>query len=143
MAYKFIEGLTVADVAFEASGPSLEKMFESASLATEKVQVKDLKKIKPKIKKHINLEADSAENLLFNFLQELIFFKDTEALLFSRFKIKIKTEKKKFLLSAEAAGEKLDMARHEIIVDVKAVTMHHFEVKKTGKIWKAVVVLDI
>ena len=40
-------------------------------------------------------------------------------------------------------GEKIDMKKHEMLVDVKAVTMHMFEVKKEKNIWKARVVLDV
>ncbi len=143
MPYKFLEGLTVADIAFQATGRNLPEMFESAALASTRTQVKDLKKIKPKVKKQIELESDSVETLLFNFLQELVYYKDANLLLFNKFKIKIIEREGKYLLIATATGEKLNMKRHELLVDVKAVTMHKFEVKKAGKIWKAVVVLDI
>lgn len=143
MPYKFLEGLTVADVAFQASGKTLEQMFESAALATIRTQVKDLKAIKQKVKKEIKLEADSVERLLFDFLQELIFYKDAELLLFNKFEIKITEKYKKYFLTATASGEKLNMKKHELLVDVKAVTMHKFEVKKTKTGWAAVVVLDI
>ena len=33
--------------------------------------------------------------------------------------------------------------RHEEVVDVKAVTMHMFEIKQTEKGWRAQVILDI
>ena len=46
-------------------------------------------------------------------------------------------------MTAEAYGEVIDRERHELLVDVKAVTMHHFKVEETAEGWTATVVLDI
>ncbi len=35
------------------------------------------------------------------------------------------------------------MKKHDLIVDVKAVTLHRFEVKQTETGWKASIILDI
>ena len=48
-----------------------------------------------------------------------------------------------FSLVCTAIGEKLDTKRHISLVDVKAVTMHLFEVKQAAGRWKAKVVLDV
>ncbi|MEK6852248.1 MAG: archease [Nanoarchaeota archaeon] len=141
MPYKFLENVSIADVAFEATGESLEEMFASAGLAVAATQIKDLKSIKDKTKKIIKVKADKIEELLFKFLEELVFLKDKDLLIFSQFK-DMKIEKGKYF-SCEAHGEKLDPKRHEQLVDVKAVTYHLFEVKKTREGWKARVVLDI
>ena len=141
MSYKFLEDVSLADVAFEATGKTLEELFESAALATTNVMIKDLKTIKPKIKKKIKLKAKTIENLLHDFLQELVFLKDAKQLVFSKYKIKI--NEKKVELIAEISGEKLNTKTQEHMVDVKAVTWHHFSVKKEGKNWYASVILDI
>lgn len=140
MAYKFLEGLTVADVAFEATGSSLEEMFAAAGLAFAAAQVKDIGRIKPVVKKKISVKADNVEELLFKFLDELVFLKDKDQLLFSKFS-DIKVDEKS--LECTAHGEKLDAERHQTLAEVKAVTMHHFSVKKKGNQWKARVVLDV
>src|SRR3990167_1868786 len=114
MPYKFIEDIAVADVAFEATGKTLEELFESAALATTNVMIKDLRTIKPKIKKKIKLKAYTVENLLHDFLQELVFLKDAKQLVFSKYKIKIN---KKFELDAEIFGEKLNPKKQEQLVD--------------------------
>ena len=141
MSYKFLEDISLADVAFEATGKNLEELFESAALATTNVMIKDLKTIKPKIKKKIKLKAKTIENLLHNFLQELVFLKDAKQLVFSKYKIKI--DEKKFELTAEIFGEKLNPKTQEHMVDVKAITWHHFSVKKVREKWCASVILDI
>ncbi|PSO67356.1 MAG: hypothetical protein BRC42_16445 [Cyanobacteria bacterium QS_1_48_34] len=40
-------------------------------------------------------------------------------------------------------GETLDPNPHQQIVDVKAVTLHHFQLEQTGEVWTATVILDI
>lgn len=142
MPYEFLEDVAIADVAFEASGKTVEEMFQSCALAVTSTQVKNLQSLKQKVKKNIEVEADNIEMLLFNFLQELIFLKDTQLLLFNKFDIKI-NKKYKYKLKTKAYGEKLDMKKHELLVDVKAVTLHNFRVEETKAGWKAYVILDV
>ena len=127
---------------FEAEGKNLDELFEAAGLATEETQI-DLKGIKPKIKKEIELKKDNIEMLLFDFLQELIFLKDAELLLFSKIKVSISGKEGNYKLRASLEGEKIDPKKHELKVDVKAVTLHQYEVKKTNSGWRARVILDI
>lgn len=143
MPYKFLEDLATADIAFEANGKTLEELFIQAALATTNVMVRNLKKIEGKEKREVRVEADQLDMLLFNFLQEIIFYKDAEQLIFGRYGVKIDKKDSGFKLTAEIFGEKLDMMKHDLIVDVKAVTLHQFEVKKTEEGWRVRVILDI
>ena len=140
MGYKFFDH--TADVMFEAEGKDLGELFEAAGLATEETQV-ELKGVKQKIKKGISLEKDTVEMLLFEFLQELIYLKDAELLVFSGITVDITEGKGVYRLKAQLSGEKIDPKRHELKVDVKAVTLHRFEVKKMPRGWFARVILDI
>lgn len=141
MSYKFIEGISLADVAFEATGKTLKELFESAGLAVTKTQIEDLKTIKNKKSVTIKLNSSSLEQLLHDFLQELIFYKDAKLLLFNKYSVKI--DEKNFSLVAKVCGEKLDMKKHELLVDVKAITWHHFKLEKTKTGWKALVIVDV
>lgn len=145
VSYKYLEDVSIADVAFIAEGATLEKMFESAGLAVTNTMVKNLKAVKPKVRKTIKVKGGDIEKLLFNFLQEFVYWKDKDLLLFSEIKVKIKEPSKKqksFSLSALVSGEKINVKKHEMLVDVKAVTWHLFSVKKSKK-WICQVVLDI
>ena len=62
-------------------------------------------------------------------------------LLFSKYNVEI--YEKECHLIAEMLGEVIDMEKHELLVDVKAVTWHMFQLKKEDGKWNAFVILDV
>jgi SHS2 domain-containing protein len=143
MAYHYLEDFAIADIAFEATGKDLEELFSSAADATMNVMIEGLGTIKGKEGREIELKSGEPDMLLFDLLQEVIYYKDAEQLLL-RIKDMTITEKAgSYLLRANGIGERLDPKRHEQRADVKAVTLHHFKVEKTGGLWKALVILDV
>jgi SHS2 domain-containing protein len=143
MPYEYLEDDAIADIAFRAWEPTLEGVFVAAADATMNVMVEELGAIQPMVEKEIKLENDSLEMLLFDLLQELIYHKDAERLLLRVPQVRIDTKDNRYLLQAKAAGEVLEPERHHPRVDVKAVTMHRFSLKKTDDVWEAFVILDI
>ena len=89
------------------------------------------------------MKNENAENLLFDFLEELIYLKDAKYILFGKFRVEIKKIRDNYILDAVAYGEKINPEKHELKTDVKAVTLHEFFLKKTNKGWKCRVLLDI
>jgi protein archease len=81
--------------------------------------------------------------LLFDFLQELIYFKDARRLLLRVCQAQINQKDEAYILKAKVTGEQLDPNRHQQRADVKAVTLHGFSVEKHDGGWKAKVLLDI
>lgn len=140
MKYKFLPH--TSDVIFEAYGRTLEKVFENSALALEEIMV-DLKTIETKEHHQILLENDSIENLLYDFLSELLFVKDTENLLFNKFDIVILHKNKKYELLAKCEGDFINRETHKLQDDAKAITMHEFEIEKKGNIWFSRVLVDI
>lgn len=143
MPYEYLEDFATADIAFRAWDRILEKTFVAAGEATMNVMVENLDAIRPRHKRRIRLENDVLDMLLFDFLQELVYYKDAEYLLLRVPEVRITEDKGRYLLSAEGEGEELDSERHEMRVDVKAVTLHHFSLQKTDQGWEATVILDI
>ncbi len=139
-SYQFIEH--TADILFKAKAEHLGQLFEQCALAVQQIQV-EVKTVLPKVTKVINLTSKSIERLLFDFLNELLFYKDSEQLLFSRFEVKIIENKIGLKLTCLAFGEKLNPQKHGLKVDAKAITMHLFEVKKMAAGWQATVLVDI
>src|SRR5437667_11523108 len=143
MPYHYLKEIGTADIAFEATGRDLAELFSDAADATMNVMIDNLDAIEPRETRHIELANDKIDMLLFDFLQELIYFKDAKRLLLRARDARIEERDEKYFLKAEAAGEPLDAARHHQRADVKAVTLHGFSVEKDDGGWKARVLLDI
>ena len=143
MPYKFLEEIGTADIAFEATGRDLPELFTAAADATMSVMIDNLEAIEPRETRRIELKNDAIDMLLFDFLQELIYFKDADRLLLRIREVQIDEKDDAYSLNATAAGESLDPARHQQRADVKAVTLHDFRVEKSDDGWKASVLLDI
>ena len=143
MPYRYLEDIAIADVAFEAWGDTLEEMFVAAADAAMNVMVADLNAITGAENRPLQVAAEEIDMLLFELLQELIFYKDAERLLLRVPGVAIEERQGQFLLTAEACGEEIDPEKHDLIVDVKAVTLHRFKVQPTSQGWEAFVILDI
>lgn len=143
MPYRYLDTIATADVAFEAWGKTQEEMFTAASDATMNVMVRDLGTIASREKRIIELKDDDLELALFRYLQEFLYYKDAEQLLLRSSKVELPVSEGYIHLRAEAVGEPLDPGKHDLVVDVKAVTMHQFSVTKTDGRWLARVILDI
>ena len=141
--YRYLEEIATADIAFEAWGATKEETFLAAADATLNTMVEDIGTIVPLERRVFSLTADSLELLLFELLQELVYHKDADRLLLRVRDLRIEETGTGYRLDADAIGETIDRARHPLIADVKAVTLHRLSVEKTPPGWRAVVVLDV
>jgi len=141
--YRYLEGIATADVAFEAWGETKEETFLAAADATLNTMVEEIGTVAPRERRVFSLTADSLDLLLFDLLQELVYHKDAERLLLRVRDLRIEETGSGYRLHAEAIGETIDRARHPLLADVKAVTLHRLSVEKTPPGWRAVVVLDV
>lgn len=143
MPYEFRGDIAHADIAFDASGATLEDIFKEAARATIEVMAENLSAIKQVQTVEVKLHQTSEEMLLFDFLNELIFHKDAKRLLLLPDQIKITQNGEEWDLQATLKGEEIDAARHHLSTDVKAVTLMRFSLKQVGDGWRATVVLDV
>lgn len=138
MPFKFNEDIAIADVAVEVWADTIDELFKDSGLAVSEVMV-DTETVEPLIEKEISLSSDSVEMLLFDFLSEIVYFKDAHSLLFSKFDVKIID----LNLVAKLFGEEINREKHALRIDVKAVTLYKFSVRNENGIWRAEFVLDI
>jgi SHS2 domain-containing protein len=89
MPYKYLEEIAKADVAFEARGATVEELFLAAADATMNIMVSDLQTIAKRINRTLQVKAETLEMLLFELLQDLIYYKDAERLLLRLEKVEI------------------------------------------------------
>ncbi|MBT1075884.1 archease [Geobacter grbiciae] len=143
MPYRYLPDIATADIAFEATGATREEMFTAAADALTNVMVEDLATIQPRQELEIILENADLDLLLFDFLQEIIYYKDARRLLLRPSSLTIADSDAILKLHAVVRGEEIDLNRHPMVVDVKAVTLHRFAVELRDGTWRATVVLDI
>jgi SHS2 domain-containing protein len=109
-----------ADVGIEAYGDSLKQAYVNAAKGLFSLII-DLRHVKIKTAKEINVTADSQEDLLVSWLNELIYIFDTEYLVLRKFNISHIDSNR---LHATVYGEKIDPNLHQIKIGVKATTYH-------------------
>lgn len=143
MPFRFQDEISTADVAFEAWGTTLEELFISAAAALLHTMAAAPEQVARQQELAISLEHEELDLLLLSFLQELIFYKDARKLLLHADKVQIEEQEGLFLLNAVVSGEQIDVDRHRLLVDVKAVTLHRLQLQFEDDLWKAVVVLDV
>lgn len=136
MRYKFIDNIT-SDVLFEAYGKSLEEVFENAAHAMFSV-ICEKEKIDRSKEKVIDVESDSFEDLMINWLSALIASVDIDEMFYSDFKVVEIDEKH---LKAVCYGDPFKAELGGTVV--KAVTYHQYRFEKGKDGYLVRVSLDI
>ena len=78
--------------------------------------------------------------MLHKFLSALLFKYEVDGIVFNEIMVKIIDKKK---LKISAFGEKINLEKHEIKHEIKAVTYHQLEVKRENNYWSTRVIFDI
>jgi SHS2 domain-containing protein len=116
-----------ADVGVKAYGKTISEAFENAAkgmfdIITDKSEIDNIGQY------IIELEAPDLEQLLVDWLSDLLFLNSAKNLVFGFFKVDLDENKSK--LSAKVFGEKFNISKHKAGAEIKAVTYHMLEVKK-------------
>lgn len=128
-----------ADLGLAISGTSEEVLFANAAFAIFDI-ITDLGRVEPRETRRVLVKGDSREDLLINFLREVLYLYNGERWLLKEIRV-IKIDEK--ALEAEARGEPFDVQKHEICKEIKAVTYHQAQVRKTPDGWAARVIFDV
>lgn len=116
-----------ADIGFKAYGKSLNEAFENAGLAIFNI-ISDTSNVEPKKEISFKIRSEDEISLLYDFLEELLFYHEIEFMLFSEFHVEIDDM---LQLRATIKGDAIDWGRHERKTEIKAITYHKMDVKKT------------
>ncbi len=130
MAYEQFDH--TADIGIKATGETLEETFGEAAKGLFSV-ITDIDKVESVGEYRIEMSAHDHEELLVDFLSELIYLFEVESLLFSEFDVSITSNDEK-KLAVTARGEEIDDERHELLQAVKAVSYHDIKVDQEGEI---------
>ena len=117
-----------ADIGFKSYGANLNEAFENAGLAIFNI-ISDTSDIDGEVEKSFEVTSEDEVSLLYDYLEELLFLHETEFMLFSEFHVDIDDN---LHLKATIKGEPIDWDKHERKTEIKAITFHKMDVKKTS-----------
>ncbi len=137
MNYKILDH--TADVCLRVYGKSFEKLLKNAAKAMMNL-ITNIELIKPSKSITINIQGETKEELLVNWLQEILYYMEVKKMLFKDFKITSVTEK---MVSGNAYGENIDLKRHDLLHQIKAITHHNLKIKKAKDKLTVDIVFDI
>lgn len=128
-----------ADLGIEVSGKSEKELYRNAGIAVHDM-IADLRRVQPREVRKITVEGRDREDLLVNFLREILYLYNGEHWLLRKLTIGRMGEGR---IEATLRGEPFDPSRHGHKHEIKAVTYHQAEVKETPRGWKARVIFDV
>ena len=128
-----------ADLGLRVRAADLPTLLAEAARGLTAMIVADLNTVRPDKKVSFRVEGDAPDYLLFDWLNELLFAFESERMLYSRFEVRVDAGG----LWADAWGEPLDLARHPLEHEVKAITYHRLVVEEQADGWFAEVIVDI
>ncbi len=124
--YKFLSHM--ADAKFQAFGQTLEETFAHAAFAVASLMW-DWKKIAKNIEIPVEIEGIDLEQLLVNFLEEILYLLDTRHFLLGSIdKISLEKGPEGWKIQALFTGDE-NVSGYEIFGDVKAITYNEMIVK--------------
>lgn len=128
-----------ADIGIEVEASTLPELFEGAAYAVMSL-LAEPEAIEQKATRRTALEAGDLDELMFMWLNELLFILDSEGLVFSGFEVAVEGSS----LSAVLLGEPIDRKKHSLKTEVKAATYHELHVGRSEEnVWLARVILDV
>ncbi len=131
-----------ADMGIRGVGKSREEAFSECAKAMFSIMI-DLEQIEKKEEKEVIVTSYDLEQLLVEWLNELLYLKDVHSMFFSGFEIKeIKKKRKGYELNGKVFGEKMNDAQ-EVKTEVKAATYSGLRVEREDIIWKAQCIVDV
>lgn len=128
-----------ADIGIDVFGVSLQDLFTNAAFALFDI-ITDLSKVEGKITHTVSISGIDKEQLLVNWLQELLYLHDVKNLLFKDFSIEDITDNQ---LNATVRGDVMSEDKHVIKTEIKAVTYHCLSIVQESDHWKARVIFDL
>lgn len=138
--FKFIEH--TADEAVLVFGGSLKELFVSAALAMNSVLVSKKQNRKAPCLKEVSFKktAESIEDLLKLWLDELLYVYSSDKLILKRIK-SLKISGLEF--EAAVLFDDFDKDYYEAKSEIKAVTYHELKVEKIRGRWRARIIFDV
>lgn len=128
-----------ADLGIEIYGSDEKELFTNAAYALLDTMA-DMDRIEVYEKRRFAVGGSDWEDLLVNFLREILSLFNGEELLLREFSISYINS---HYVTGEAGGEVFNPEKHQIKMEIKAVTYHQVRVEQTQDGWKGRVIFDV
>jgi len=128
-----------SELAVKVTGGSQADLFANSAFALFDV-ISDVEKIEIKERLPLEVEGADRDDLLVNWMRELLYLYQGSGYLLKEFVIR---EVKDTSVKAEVCGEKVDPDRHEIKQEIAAVAYHQSRMTKTGNQWTAKLIFEV
>src|SRR5262245_27825759 len=128
-----------SDIGFAARGANRKEALVAASHALVSILV-DPAPFRPLEERYFKATGIDEAAQIVNWLNEILFFFDTEGMIFVEFSIDSWTESE---ITGRAKGERFDIERHEFRTAVKAATYHQFKSHSIPGGWELRVFVDV
>ncbi len=128
-----------ADAGFDITAGSSKELFQAAGEALFSL-VADPSEVGNDEMRNVEISGDNLEDLVFNFLRELVFLLAVDGLVFTTFQVDS--------LHGDAAkigctGGRVPRSAPHPELEIKAVTYHGFRVEEHGGQWYARFIVDV
>lgn len=127
------------DVGLRAFGDDIKTAFKNIAIGLYSL-ITDISKICEEKEIRVNITADSIDNLIISWLNELIYQFDTYGFIGKSILINELDENK---INAVIKGEEFNPEKHERKLLVKAATYHKLRIEKINNKWEIDVIFDI
>ncbi len=132
-----------ADAAFDIRADSLENLFTEAAKSMYSLLFEELPASSSQ-KTDLALSAYSVEELLVSFLNELLYLISVKKrILYPIILLKIDSTEKSIRLNCRAGSHKISARKLARLTEIKAVTYHQLNIKRTDKGFYTRLVFDL
>lgn len=141
--FHFLDAIATADLAFEAFGDSQQEVFQGATCAVIEA-LADPTTVGDTWRQAIERTDEDLAELLFDWLSDLVYWKDAAGVVFSRSELTLSRQDHHcWKLTGILYGAAVDGSAQKLRADVKGITKHLYGLRQKQGRWVVRVVLDV
>jgi len=141
--FQISDRFTTADIGLELEADRLDELFLAAAEGMFAIIFGECPSGKASASEEINLQADGPEQLLVDWLSELLFLFDTQGRVPVEIRLRVNDDETPVTLCATVEYRSYDRNRDVAEHEVKAVTYHMLKIRKDDNRCRCHVVFDL
>jgi len=141
--YQISDRFTTADLGLELEADSLEELFAAAAEGMMAIIFGERVELEGNSEDFLELSADNLEQLMVDWLSELLYLFDAEGMVGGGFDLKIEEAEGQYRLSANLSMCRYDPVAMPAEHEIKAVTYHRLNIEKRENLYRCHVVFDL